>query len=76
MAEQWVDFGELKQRVSMEDILERYGLLDKLRSQKGGDELVGLCPFHQEKRRSFHVSVSKNAWQCFGVRDRATSWTL
>jgi hypothetical protein len=41
MAEQWVDFGELKQRVSMSDILVHYGLLDKLKPQKGGDELVG-----------------------------------
>lgn len=68
MAEQWVDFGELKQWVSMADILGHYGLLDKLKPQKRGDELVGLCPFHQEKRRSFHVSVSKNAWQCFGCK--------
>jgi DNA primase len=68
MADQWVDFGALKQQVSMTEILEHYGLLDKLKPQKGGDELVGLCPFHQEKRRSFHVSVLKNAWQCFGCK--------
>jgi DNA primase len=68
MAETFVPFAQLKQRVSMEDILRRYGVLEKLKPQKGGDELVGLCPFHQEKRRSFHVSVSKNAWQCFGCK--------
>jgi DNA primase len=67
MAE-WVSYGELKQRVSMEEILQHYGLLGGLKPQKGGDELVGLCPFHQEKRRSFHVSVLKNAWQCFGCK--------
>jgi len=65
---QRVDFGELKQQVSMANILEHYGLLDKLKAQKRGNELVGLCPFHQEKRRSFHVSVGKNAWQCFGCK--------
>jgi DNA primase len=68
MVEQRVDFGELKQWISMADILGQYGLLDKLKPQKGGDELVGLCPFHQEKRRSLHVSVRKNAWQCFGCK--------
>lgn len=67
MAE-WVDFNEVKQKVSMADILGYYGLLGQLKPQKGGDELVGLCPFHQERRGSFHVSVSKNAWQCFGCK--------
>lgn len=66
--ESWVSFQELKEKVSMADILGHYGLLDSLKQQKGGDELVGLCPFHQERRGSFHVSISKNAWQCFGCK--------
>ncbi len=36
------DFNELKQRVSMTVVLDHYGLLAGLKSQKGGDELVGL----------------------------------
>ena len=66
MAE-WVSFQELKERVSITDILSHYGLLDGLKSQKGGDELVGLCPFHRETRGSFHASVSKNAFNCFSA---------
>ncbi len=65
MAE-WVDFAELKGRVSLEDILQHYGLLEGLKPLKGGEELVGLCPFHPERRGSFHVSTTKNAWNCFG----------
>ena len=67
MAE-WVSFQELKERVSLADVLEHYGLVEKLKPQKGGDELVGLCPFHQEQRGSFHASLSKNAFQCFGCK--------
>ena len=58
MAE-WVSYAELKQRVSVVDLLGRYGLLEGLRSQRAGEELVGLCPFHQETRGSFHVSTTK-----------------
>lgn len=64
--ERWVSFSELKGRVSIADILGHYGLLDKLKPQRSGKGLVGLCPFHQERRGSFHASLSKNAWYCFG----------
>jgi DNA primase len=30
------------------------------------DELIGSCPFHKESKPSFHVSLVKNAFQCFG----------
>ncbi len=67
MAE-WVSFDEVKQQVSIPDILQHYGLVESLRPQKGGDELVGVCPFHGESRGSLHVSLSKNAFQCFGCK--------
>ena len=60
-----VNFSELKQNVSMENLLGHYGLLDGMKRVKE-DELVGLCPFHEETRGSFHVSTSENAWNCFG----------
>jgi DNA primase len=32
----------------------------------GGSSLKGLCPFHDEKSPSFHVTPSKGFWYCFG----------
>ncbi len=34
--------------------------------KKRGTSLIGNCPFHGEKTPSFHVSVSKGIFKCFG----------
>ena len=34
--------------------------------QKKGRQLVGRCPFHEEKTASFNVSSSKGLFHCFG----------
>lgn len=34
--------------------------------KKRGSSLIGTCPFHDEKTPSFHVSVSKGIYKCFG----------
>src|SRR5690606_34215111 len=39
---------------------------DFLNLRRRGANLVGLCPFHDEKTPSFNVSPSKNIYKCFG----------
>lgn len=34
--------------------------------KKRGTSLIGNCPFHSEKTPSFHVSVNKGIYKCFG----------
>lgn len=34
--------------------------------KKRGTSLIGNCPFHHEKTPSFHVSVAKGIYKCFG----------
>ena len=61
----FIGFDRLKQAVSIQQVLERYGLLDKLR--RSGDSLSGVCPLHQgHNPTQFRVSLSKNCWICFG----------
>ena len=63
MAESFVSFDEVKSRISIMDVLHRYGFLDAL--QQKGDQLVGLCPFHRESKPSFKVTPARNIWHCF-----------
>ncbi len=63
----WVDFKEIKGRVSIVQILERYGVLESLSKSGTGDRLSGVCPIHGGTNKThFRVSVSKNCWNCFG----------
>jgi DNA primase len=34
--------------------------------KRRGTSMIGLCPFHNEKTPSFHVSVGKGIFKCFG----------
>lgn len=62
----WISFRQLREHVSMENILRHYGLMDKL--MRGKDEVIGLCPFHEETTSSFHASLTKNVFHCFGCQ--------
>lgn len=39
---------------------------DFVRLKKRGVNLIGLCPFHNEKTPSFNVSVPRGIYKCFG----------
>ena len=52
---------ELLARIDLVDIVGRYVPL-----KKGGANLMGLCPFHEEKSPSFSVSPAKQFYHCFG----------
>lgn len=61
----FIGFDALKQTVSMVQILDRYGLTERLR--RSGDSLTGVCPIHAGHNPSqFRVSLSRNCWICFG----------
>lgn len=60
----FVDFRAVKAVITMEQVLEHYGLLDKMK--RGGDSLSGPCPIHKGSNPTqFRVSLSKNVWNCF-----------
>jgi hypothetical protein len=64
MNTEWVDFKVIKQAISMQMVLDRYGINGL---SKTGDELRGRCPIHNgsAKSKTFSVNLRKNAFQCF-----------
>ena len=53
----------LKQEVSLERLVVQQGI--ELR--KHGKDLVGLCPFHDDREPSLVITSSKNLWHCLGA---------
>jgi DNA primase len=53
----------LKAEVSVERLAEARGVV---LARKGRD-LVGLCPFHEDRDPSLVISPGKNLWHCFGA---------
>jgi DNA primase len=62
----WVDFGAVKQAVSLEAVLRHYQVPGLRQSRQ---QLVGRCPIHRGQRDdSFRASLGKNAFHCFACQ--------
>ena len=60
----FVDFKAVKAAITMEQVLEHYGILDQFK--RGTDSLSGPCPIHKGSNPTqFRISISKNIWNCF-----------
>ena len=58
----WINYKRLKEDARFEPVLAHYGLVLTAR----GFELVGHCPFHDDKEPSFAVNPEKRVFNCFG----------
>jgi DNA primase catalytic core len=56
------DLSRLKQSIDLVAVVQSRGV----KLVKQGKDFVGLCPFHKEKTPSFHVTPSKNLFNCLG----------
>src|SRR2546426_276720 len=58
------DLKRLKQRIPLLEYLQRHNWKPCRAGSR--QELVGLCPLHQETRPSFYVNAAKNLFYCHG----------
>ena len=58
------DIAEVREKARIDDVVSSYVTLRKA----GGGSLKGLCPFHDEKSPSFHVTPSRGFYHCFGCQ--------
>jgi DNA primase len=56
------DIATIRERARIEEIVGEYIAL----RNAGGGSLKGLCPFHDEKTPSFHVTPARGMYFCFG----------
>ncbi len=58
------DVTYVREHSALDDVVSDYVQL----KNAGGGQKKGLCPFHDEKSPSFHVTPSKGFFHCFGCQ--------
>ncbi len=56
------DIAAVRERSRIDEVIGEHLQLKRA----GGGSLKGLCPFHDEKSPSFHVTPSRGLYHCFG----------
>ncbi len=59
------DIAEVREKARIDDVVGSYVTLRRA----GGGSMKGLCPFHDEKSPSFHVTPSRQMFHCFGCQE-------
>jgi DNA primase len=59
------DIAEVREKAPIDDVVSSYVTL----RNAGGGSQKGLCPFHDEKSPSFHVTPARQFFHCFGCQE-------
>lgn len=66
------DVDEVKARTNIADIIGEHVSL----KSAGVGSLKGLCPFHDERSPSFHVTPQRGFYHCFGCGESGDAYTF
>ena len=61
---------ELRNRLSLSQVVGRKVIWDKRKSNQAKGDMWAPCPFHQEATPSFHVDDRKGYYYCFGCHQK------
>ena len=59
------DIASVRERSRIEEVVSAHVTL----RSAGGGSMKGLCPFHDEKSPSFHVTPARGFFHCFGCQE-------
>jgi len=54
---------KLKKEIPLTELCRRYNIELQLQ----GNNLIGHCPFHEDRNPSFVITPSNNLWNCLGA---------
>ncbi|MBO1032087.1 DNA primase [Tessaracoccus sp. SD287] len=66
------DIALVRERARIDEVVGQYVAL----RNAGGGSMKGLCPFHDEKTPSFHVTPSRGFYHCFGCGEGGDAITF
>lgn len=66
------DIATVRERAKIDEVVSSYVTL----RNAGGGSMKGLCPFHDEKSPSFHVTPSRGFFHCFGCQEGGDVFTF
>jgi len=58
---------EVKERLKREVSIQRLAEARGIKLTRSGKELIGLCPFHDDRNPSLNIDPAKNVWSCKGA---------
>ena len=58
---------EVKERIKREVSIQRLAEARGIKLVRSGKELIGLCPFHDDRNPSLNIDPAKNVWHCKGA---------
>src|SRR5690348_18423323 len=64
------DIAAVRERSPIDEVVGEYLQL----KNAGGGSLKGLCPFHDEKTPSFHVTLARGLFYCLAGEPRVLTW--
>ncbi|WP_417247086.1 DNA primase [Celeribacter sp.] len=67
---------ELRNRLSLTDVVGRKVMWDQRKSNAGKGDMWAPCPFHHEKTASFHVNDKDGYYYCFGCHAKGDAITF
>ena len=58
-----VEIERIKQEVAVQRLAEARGI----KLERHGADLIGLCPFHEDREPSLVITPARNLWHCLGA---------